>query len=955
MAVFEVQFAVAAFLKAQKARLKSEDFCPPEPIPVEQLGVQIQIQRLEFGANELRRGPSRTWDILYINGLYGSPPRYLYPTDEDADGFAVHLAQDVSIHASLLQDILGNPNLPAPEIAPIQVRLVFDLDYYPFFDEGCLLRLQLHHLEWPVEPTIPGVPPDVVKGLIATHVSSAFEARTVPFNFAKLVPPKLKEVANAGVSLSADGQVLAFRADPFGTPYGSSDKLWSYFCQGNFENRLAGLDWALFTDSRTMCANIANQVESSLREKPIPHADVDAVSANYQVVDGVATIVAHVGVYAEIPVWGSEYYNFDIPCAISLEAESSSLVFDIDLSDIGAQMAWLGLFVERLRWIFPPLGWTLELAFADELSRLRQLPAGVSIEPEEFVCEAVDPSHRRCRRPAIMPAVPDITLAAERVSAYADGFAINGRVLGADLPQGTLEMQPGKFAWSVRSVSCSSPDETIRRAQENPQAFAYLYLEHELKTAGPGPNSAAHFCSFEVVNDPQNLYPKGWPQIVVQSKVLPTKLTVTMDAGAVLPPYPMDIVVRTNAGVQLLRAAPPAAFDHNDALLVSGAVKAAMLACPMVPAWWGALGNGFDLAWIENPLLDPDRTIVAHHVELHILGNAAPQQIAVEARGGFVKQVTAAGGRMTVSVTAPTDTRVRLQARRPGERRMLAEHAERASVQMNVAALRRRSTLQLGEPARAVRLTRYGDHEAALVVTRTGILLVGLSRPDGPSVLRRWHLPDAQGAVLSDAVVVAWTARSTLMLGAECGRHTQAIENLVLRTGPLRDAAAIGSKLYCLSHVGVSVVDASSWRRLGFAAIEGATCLLAAFGHVFIGGTFGIAAADLSDSRGLALRQVTAPFAVSKLRLGLGSNQTLIARDDEASELEFVFERRRLRHSARATGTSPFDHWDVRGDTVAYLLEGGETLGLATLGATRAVVPLISRQASEHPKESGRQ
>jgi hypothetical protein len=37
MAVFEIQFDVLAFLDAQRARFRSERFCPPAPLDFDQL------------------------------------------------------------------------------------------------------------------------------------------------------------------------------------------------------------------------------------------------------------------------------------------------------------------------------------------------------------------------------------------------------------------------------------------------------------------------------------------------------------------------------------------------------------------------------------------------------------------------------------------------------------------------------------------------------------------------------------------------------------------------------------------------------------------------------------------------------------------------------------------------------------------------------------------------------
>src|SRR5262245_1680629 len=113
MAVFEIQFDARAFLDAQLARFRSAPFCPPSV----DIGSQsIQIQRLEYGDNSIRRGPARSWPIRYRDSYRGSAPQYLVWTDNQADGFAVHIVQTVSIQTSSLDAVLESPNAPPPPL-----------------------------------------------------------------------------------------------------------------------------------------------------------------------------------------------------------------------------------------------------------------------------------------------------------------------------------------------------------------------------------------------------------------------------------------------------------------------------------------------------------------------------------------------------------------------------------------------------------------------------------------------------------------------------------------------------------------------------------------------------------------------------------------------------------------------------------------------------------------------
>jgi hypothetical protein len=928
MAVFEVQFDVAAFLRAQRSRLRSERFCPPPPISLGPLGTEVQIQRVEFGENEIRRGPSRIWNTRYISQLYGSPPQYLAWTAYPAEGFAVHIAQHVRTHTSSFHAVREHPNAAPPQLDdPIEAVLVFETDYFPFFDEGCKLKLELERVEWPSDPNFLGLPADAVKTAIETFASTAFKARVIPFNFTTLVPPSFPEVVNAGVSLSADMTVIAFRADPFGTPSGNSDGPWTNFFRGLFDNRLAGKDWAFLTDVRLICATIALQVETALRSNPIPETLVDAVSATYQMVGGAPVITAHVGVYATVPVLGKEYFNFHIPCTISLESTPPALVFDIDLSDIANQTSWVGLFVERLRWVFPPLGWTLELAFADELSKLRSLPAGVPLEPASFVCETITAAHRRCRRPAEIPAIPDLRIKAQAISAYPDGFAVNGAIVGTELPQGVLHLEPGQFSWSPHSVSCSSPDSTIQHARERPQDFAYLYLECLIESASA--TSAAHLCSLEVINDPLNLYPKPGPQLFAESAQLPTKLIVRMDAPPTLPDYPLDIIVRTSAGVQLLRIAPPLPFSDGDAILVSGAIEAQLLACPMLPAWWGKLKDGFDLNWIVDPLRDPDPDlIVGHRIKFNILEAPGPD-LSIEIGDAFVKTFAPMSDAWNGAVIAPSGSRTRLRAavdpRRAAERM--------ASVDIDVAPLRALARLDMEEPIQTVSLGARDGKTMALIATRSGLALAEFSGAGLLGTTRRRRLSGIRGALAVATGNFAWTDGQSFLFDQEfCERD---LPNL----GRVRAAAASASHLYIANHRGIEAIDLRSWRATSVAPLEQAAALAVVGDRLVAGGDFGIAVAPLRGREPLAFQRVGRAPPIVFLKPTIGAAGSVTARTVEGEEIEFDFDRADMRTRSLSKGEPIFREWDVLDNYVIYMGTDTDLVCVAELGSGRPVVP----------------
>jgi hypothetical protein len=941
VAVFELQFAVPAFLDAQRARFRSERICPPAPIKFGSFS--IQIQRLEFGANKIRRGPPRLWDIRYRDSHRGTPPQYLVYTDNDAEGFAVHIAQDVAIHTSSLEAIFANPNAAPPALAnPIELVVVFELDYFPWPDGGCMLQFSANHVEWPVEPSFLGLPPEAVKAAVEELVPATFPARTVPFNFAPVVPPGFPEVANAGVSISGDLSVLAFRADPFGSISGNSDFPWTNFFSGSFTSRLDGSDWAMFTDSRMLCANIATQVEAAIRENPIPDTVLDAVSASFDVVAGVPLLTVHVGVYADVPVLGTTYFNFAIKCAISVETSPATLVFDIDLIDVEEQTNFIPLFVERLR-LFPPpfgwFGWAIELAFADELSKLRQLTSGIDIKPSDFVCQKISDTRRKCKRPADVPAVEGLRLAVEKVSGYPDGLAINGSILGNVPPHGVLAVAPGVFAWSARRLSCNSPEETIEASRERPQDFAYLYLENELGVSGGPPTNLVHFCSLEIVNDPLDLYPKGAPGIVVQSDKLPTKLTVSMNTPPNLPTYPLDILVRTSAGVQLLRIPRPVAFAASDETLIAGAIKVQMLACPALPLWWGALEEGFNLDWIVDPLLDPDpQTIFGHFIELSVVGPAAVRTVAeiAESGGSLRKEITTVGEFWSVGAVVRASAKLSLQATRAGAAEL--DSSQLAKVELNLTPIMLRSTYHLEQRPVAIRLIKANGRKTALIVGERGVLMLDVSYPDAPFLVAVRAMQGVRGAAPVRDGAIVWTENELFALDRNLAKAP-----IRLRLPPVSDAVMAGSRLYLATESGIHLVDPIAWRPIGTVELLGPRALLAAHSRLFAGGTFGLASTKLSGGEVPRFESVAEGFEAVSLARGLGARHTVIARTSDEDEVEIEQGRDGGWVCARSRGEPQLDLWYADGDTLIFTVPGSQDLTIATLGAARPAIPVISR------------
>src|SRR5262245_37444980 len=106
MAYTEVQFSTAAFLRAQLRQAQGARICPPD---AENLGgVSVQLQRIRFGANEIRHSVPDEFTVYYNEGGVQTPTPY------PATGRKTQLAQQIKLAFALTDQILDHPNQAAP-------------------------------------------------------------------------------------------------------------------------------------------------------------------------------------------------------------------------------------------------------------------------------------------------------------------------------------------------------------------------------------------------------------------------------------------------------------------------------------------------------------------------------------------------------------------------------------------------------------------------------------------------------------------------------------------------------------------------------------------------------------------------------------------------------------------------------------------------------------------------
>src|SRR5688572_12707723 len=100
MAYIEFQVSTAAFLAAQRTALRSRQICT---IPQTVAGIQIVIDKIEFGNNAIRHDVFTTYSVFFSSLTS-------YKPGEEVDGKQTQIAQDVTVHVTTMSDIMSRPN-----------------------------------------------------------------------------------------------------------------------------------------------------------------------------------------------------------------------------------------------------------------------------------------------------------------------------------------------------------------------------------------------------------------------------------------------------------------------------------------------------------------------------------------------------------------------------------------------------------------------------------------------------------------------------------------------------------------------------------------------------------------------------------------------------------------------------------------------------------------------------
>ncbi|MFI6763791.1 hypothetical protein ACIBF5_32180 [Micromonospora sp. NPDC050417] len=978
MAEFEVQMTVESFLAAQLRALQATRICLPPPVPLGRFS--IQLQRIEFGPNEIRHHERETFAVNYRDSRKNPEFPHLTLTTLPADGFRTQIAQQVTLELSETGVIMSSPNAePPPLIPPITLTLVRDLYYHPAAFGNCVLNTYHSHTEWPSgPPLLPAwVPLDDLQRTIDDFLRSMLVHKSIDFNFVikDLLPEGFPEIANAGVSVDTTLSRIAFRVEPLGRA-DDNEQRWTVFYHGNIADHVLDADWVMFVDGGMLEHKLTTEIEKTFQKTEDDLFTLRGVSSRYWAdgeiprVDTTLDGVLRVPLVPDVEVSPRARFSF----AIELP---DRFVVDIELNEFHQlATALLGLG----QTLVPGLDFVFELATGTSLSEtIGDVVAGV--EPDlgdSFPCVRVTPTRHRCTQSIPAPSIPGMAMRITGCRGLPAGMTITGALPGRPLTPARLAVEASEFAWVPPKVSCSqASNHLLQDVQKDPQRAALLYAEVALDNEGTTP---VYVCGVEVVQDPDGVYPTGAPGLVVQRDLLPTKLTVRTTAPTYsAEPYPLRIVVRTTAGIRLVEVPPPPPFTPEAAAVVVSGVQVQLRACRPVPEWFGdALHGRFDLGWIVDPLIDPPGDLMlGQRYELLLQGLKPGHAVSLKVPSGetVLHTVTHPGVplRLSALVAGPG-------LRRLSHRDLTLRHhtpvratsgildadpsgrngngdgmdldgtavdgasSDGGGIVIQQQALWAACSLPVPSPCHRLIPSAPWSATGIVAALDDGVTAFDLTNPHQPSRIGMWTKPGLWATCVWQRTLLMWGADG---LTAVDGGLDVVVIQQGHRWESIQGAIAGENVLYLLTAERLELRSGPHLDLIDQVPAPGGACLQLVAGRLFVGGRSGLTVYDISDEHH--------PRTVD-VRKELDTTEILVPYDAEEGEVLAVLADGRAttvrlvdgRLEDVVTYSAP-PRWagGVRvGRVLTQIGDGDMRLHVGVLGEQRLVVP---EQFEGHP------
>jgi hypothetical protein len=725
----------------------------PQCLPPAELGLQLQRVRLKSAA--LRNNKTSSFQIDREMGSHDQGLGWVW-----IEGRQVQLAVDVTIDVAQTATIAANPNkLVASELSA-DVTVVFDLDAAVANAPGWV---EVSYRLADIQPA--GTPAGLTPQWVIDQLTARLAMKPFPLDLSALVSPGL-HFANAGLAMDQTATFAAVRAELSGHP--AMVSRWMQFHNGGIVEHIGGHDWSVFALGDQLAAALGLKVGDALRKELGDDQDwLITVGAEFQPQPGRAVFI--LTPYLKLPGVGTESVPLSI--TLSVDAQAGNFLVDIDAFGLRDKINSLrSIAFTIIRVAIPIAGPFIAALLDDAIAGAIQsysakgagsLGPGLDALPGASAAATVteDPGEPfRYRATLPLPTPPMAQGRMQELITYPSGFSLAGSWAPLNFRDGELQIAGGRFGWQAPRVACGSPGEAVlREIAIDPKKYVWLLARIELAVTG---SSSVRLCSVTAFNLPD-------ASTGVQLQWAPSELSTHIDiiAPATLLDsnltVPIEIEVRTTIGVFRSRIAPPQPLTQADLNKVRTQVLLQLRWCDarVKPAWFRGNG-GFDLDWIDDPLIDPDRSDrEVALVQLEVSGLRRNSRVVVE------------GPHQTLlgSALASADGFARLQfAHQPGTPAPLARvqigarrrHAAASSRNGGVALFRLPLTLCGGlrffSAVRAIAACPGAGASRFLAVQDESLSMIDARQPDRPVLAGQWRVPGLQGAVAAGRNVLAY-------------------------------------------------------------------------------------------------------------------------------------------------------------------------------------------------------
>ncbi len=863
MPIIELQIKTAAFLTMQRNVLRNLAICPPALPSV--FGVQIVMDRIEIGNSALRHNKPANFTTLY------SEDGELIPTPYQPKGSQTQLAQDVTVYLTTLADIVANPN-STPTLVPFTATLVYDLNFFPFENEGdsfdhsfdglehdCILQAGISSVELGPLPFLPPnfsplstLPLDIVeqiKQFMLQQLRIFAPGGSAPVGLNAL--PKQMRFINAGLSVDAHMQFIAMRVQVGGGSNMNVDRPWTSFYSGIIDNRLQENDFAFFIESSLLTEKLKYEVWSNL-----PTDDNLETFPNCVYTHSEGKAVLTIDVLIIYHLYRNRYLDIDVTVEadpkVSIEltiAHPNEVTVDFDFSHLLDSDDPLVNFV---------LGFVKTLGIP--LQEILFTLAGNYILPEltdnvSDNCKKTSDTHIQCSKQIKTPLAPgSLQTTLSKLVTFDDGLAFAGTLNVKDLTAAVVSTAVRDFKITVPSISCGPASMALVAAfREDPTGFGVLTAKGFIQNSGTAP---MRLCPPLIVlrgaGGPfpvQNMKPDG--------NMAPFDIAINIaapDATYYNAPYPLDLLLKTSGGTRLLRFSPPPVITPQDFEKLAAGLLVKIGNCEVLVDEWARLHRGYNPLWSPRP---GEAETAKHQWEVIVTGLRAGEKVALlDVQNREIASAVSSGGTMRLMTIVPPAAEKEISIMHTGRQSAVAaiesmftntdekqREGTKKGIEVRQTLLTYKGSMPLRGKCKKLLAVGYGGRQCVAAVLQDNVMLYDFSKQNMPVATRSWKVYGVRGVINWLGGMLAYGDEG--MQWCNYGNSNRNTSTEYVCT-PIKDVAVHERNLYAIMAEGIRVYSARLC-QVASAKVEHAESIVAAGDKLIIGGKRGITIANRED------------------------------------------------------------------------------------------------------------